>query len=208
MDAHVNVAVFYHSETAQLLRLALAAADGASDAGGEVRVRRVGRPVSLARLSPRAESIPFLRDGERGPEAGPADLEWADVALFGTATPFGVQLDALTRFIDATVPLWLAGKLAAKVYGAFTAAAAVHGGPSRRLVSLTDVFHHWGGIVLPLGGRDPIGRRSGEPDGSSPVGARSAPFDAELTVARRQGRRATDAARALKAGRLLLADVA
>src|SRR5688500_6850008 len=110
MDAHVNVAVFYHSETAQLLHLALAAADGALDAGGEVRVRRIGRRDSAARMSPRADPIPFPRDGERSQQAGAADLEWADVALFGTATPYGVRLDPPTRFIDATVPLWLAGK--------------------------------------------------------------------------------------------------
>ena len=208
MDAHVNVAVFYHSETAQLLHLALAAADGALDAGGEVRVRRIGRRESAARVSPRADPIPFPRNGERSQQAGAADLGWADVALFGTATPYGVRLDPLTRFIDATVPLWLAGKLAEKVYGAFTTAAAVHGGPGRRLVSLTDVFHHWGGLIVPLGGRDPLGRRSVEVDGSSPPAARGAPFDTELAVARSQGRRATEAARALKAGHLLLADVA
>ena len=33
------------------------------------------------------------------------DLDWADVALFGTATPYGVALDPLTRYIDAAVPL-------------------------------------------------------------------------------------------------------
>lgn len=190
MYAHVKVAVIYQGESEQVCRLALAAGEGAWDAGAEVRMRRLGR---------RAERIP---------QARPADLAWADVALFGTATPFGVRLDSLTRFIDATVPLWLAGKLAEKVYGAFTTAAAVHGGPGRRLVSLTDVFHHWGGLIVPLGGRDPLGRRSVEVDGSSPPAARGASFDTELAVARSQGRRATEAARALKAGHLLLADVA
>lgn len=211
MCAHVNVAVIYHGETEQLCRLALAAAEGAWDAGGEVRVRRLGR---LGRLAPpegmpsRPESVGTCPDLERIPLAGLADLAWAEVALFGTATPYGVTLDRLTRFIDAAVPLWRAGRLAEKVYGAFTTAASVHGGPTRRLVSLTDVFQHWGGIIVPLKGRDPIERPIGEPDDASPLATHGAPFEAELAAARSQGRRATETARALKVGHLLLADVA
>lgn len=188
MDAHVKVAVIYHCETAQVCRLALAAGEGAWDAGAEVRMRRLGRHATAG---PHVARIP---------EARPADLAWADVALFGTATPYGVTLDPLTRFIDAAVPLWRAGGLAEKVFGAFTAAASAHGGPTRRLVSLTDVLHHWGGIIVPLVGRDPADRLEGEPDGAG--------LDAGLAAARRQARRATATAAALKVGQLLLADVA
>ena len=168
MYAHVKVAVIYQGESEQVCRLALAAGEGAWDAGAEVRMRRLGR---------RAERIP---------QARPADLAWADVALFGTATPYGVTLDALTRFVDAVVPLWRAGRLSRKVYGAFTAAASVRGGPTHRLASLADVFQHWGGIIVPLG----------------------SPFEAEPAAARRQARRAVETAGALKVGRLFLADVA
>jgi NAD(P)H dehydrogenase (quinone) len=170
MHPHVKVAVFQHGEAAPLRRLARAAADGARDAGGEVRLRS---------LSPRGATTP-------------ADLEWADVALFGTATPYGVVLDRLTRFVDGAVPLWRSGALAGKVYGAFTAAAAAHGGADRRRVSLTDVFHHWGGIIVPLEGRDTLGRDARTPD----------------EAARRLGRRATETARALVGEHLLLAHVA
>jgi NAD(P)H dehydrogenase (quinone) len=213
MYVHVKVAVIYHSVTEQVGRLALAATDGAWDAGGEVRVRRLGQLAPLGEMHVRPECVEVLRETERMPEASPADLEWADVALFGTATPYSATLDSLTQFIDATVPLWRAGKLADKVYGAFTTAATVHGGSDGRLVSLADVFHHWGGIVVPLRPCDPISRQIGQPD----VAARDARLvirgapgvsAAELAAARSQGRRATETARALKAGRRLLADVA
>ena len=208
MYVHVKVAVIYHSVTAQVCRLALAATDGAWDTGGEVRVRRLGQLAPLGEMHLRPEWVDVLRDTECLPEASPADLEWADVALFGAATPYGAALDRLTQFIDATVPLWRAGKLAEKVYGAFTPAATVHGGPNGRLVSLADVFHHWGGIVVSLRPCDPISRQIGEPDGTTLLARRGAPLAAELAAARSQGRRATETARALKAGRRLLAEVA
>jgi len=190
MYAHVKVAVLYQCDTAQVCRLALAASEGAWDAGAEVRVRRLGR---------RAERIP---------QARPADLDWADVALFGTATPYGVTLDALTRYVDAVVPLWRAGRLREKVYGAFTAAASVRGGPTRRLASLADVFQHWGGIIVPLAGRDPLEQPVGGPDAGRPLATIGSPFELELAAARHQGRRATELAAALQVGQRFLADVA
>ena len=208
MYVQVKVAVIYHGATEQVYRVALAAADGAWDAGGEVRVRRLGQLVPAEGTRSPLEWREVVGDGECIPEASPADLEWADVALFGTTTPYGVVLDRLTQFIDATVPLWRAGKLAEKVYGAFTSAAAAHGGPNGRHVSLTDVFHHWGGIVVPLRSSDPISRQIGQPGGAARGAARGSPIAAELAAARSQGQRATETARALKAGRHLLADVA
>ncbi|HEU4628724.1 MAG TPA: hypothetical protein VFS08_03235 [Gemmatimonadaceae bacterium] len=208
MSMPVKVAVFYQGETELVCRLALAAATGVEDADGEVRLRSLGRPVPSATIYARPEFVRVLRALERTPDASPADLAWADAALFGTATPYGMTLDPLTRFIDATVPLWRVGTLAEKVYGGFTAATAAHGRPGRRLVSLTDVFHHWGGIIIPLEGRDPIGGQPGERDGISPLAAHRSPVEAELAAARRQGRRATEIVRALKARHVRFADVA
>ena len=208
MELQVKVVVIYHGVTEQVCRLAQAAADGTRDAGGVVRLRRVGQLAPAEGTYWSREYLALLRETEVIPEASPEDVEWADVALFGMATPYGATLDALTQFIDATVPLWRAGKLAEKVYGAFTAAATVHGGPNGRLVSLADVFHHWGGIVVPLRPRDQVARHVGQSDGAPQLEMRGARIESELAAARSQGRRATETARALKAGRCLLADVA
>jgi NAD(P)H dehydrogenase (quinone) len=196
----VRVAVFCHGTAERVWRLALAAAEGAWDAGGEVRVRRLGPLVPPGTVYACPELVRVLRDAEHVPEAEPADLAWADAALFGTATPYGVALDRLTLFVDAAVPLWRAGRLGGKVYGAFTAAAGAHGGPERRLASLTDVFHHWGGVIVPLEGRDPIGGHVGEPGGAA-AAVPGAPSDPEGAAAWRQGRRVTETAGALAAGR-------
>jgi NAD(P)H dehydrogenase (quinone) len=208
MYVHVKVVVIYHSVTEHVYRLALAATDGAWDAGGEVRVRRIGQLVAPEGNQPRPDWAEILDDARCIPEVSTADLEWADVALFGTPTPYSVTVDGLTEFIDATVPAWRAGKLTEKVYGAFTSAATVHGGPEGRLVSLVDVFHHWGGIVVPLRVRDAAARELARAGGVTRLAARGSLFGAELAAARSLGQRATETARALKAGRRLLAEVA
>ena len=208
MYVSVKVVVIYHGETEPVYRLALSATDGAWDAGGEVRVRRVGRLVPPAGAHERPEWLEVLRDRACIPEASAADLAWADVALFGTAVPNGAVVDRLRQFVDATTPLWRGGQLAEKVYGAFTAGAPARGAAGSRLVTVTDLFHQWGGIIVPLDPRDPCARQIGHSPNAARYAARGTPLESELAAARGQGRRATETARALKAGRSLLADVA
>jgi NAD(P)H dehydrogenase (quinone) len=211
MYVHVKVALFYYGVSEQVYRLAVAATGGAWDAGGEVRVCRIREPVPPETTYARPAWIEILRDFEGVPEASPADLEWADVALFGTATPYNTVADGLSEFIHATVPLWRAGKLAEKVYGAFTSAATVRCRRDGRLVLLDDVFHHWGGIVVPLRSDEatsPEAGRPGAPSREARRSTRGSPTETELAAARDQGQRATETARALQAGRRVLADVA
>jgi NAD(P)H dehydrogenase (quinone) len=42
-----------------------------------------------------------------------------------------------------------------------------HGGHETTLVSLYNVFAHWGGVIVPLGYADPIVFETGNPYGSS-----------------------------------------
>src|SRR5947199_2481007 len=109
----------------------------------------------------------------------------------------------LKQFIDITGPLWQQGKLAGKVYGAFTSAATAHGGHESTLLSLANVFYHWGGIIVPPGYTDPIQFQFGPPYGTSfqPSRGGAGPSAMVLAAARYQGRRAAEIAAALKAGR-------
>ena len=208
MSVKTRVAVICQSVAdPRVYHLAMAATAAAWDAGAEVRVRRVGEVAAPdgARANPECEEI--LRDCEYIPEATPADLEWADVALFGTPTRDGAVVGHLKRFIDATVPLWKEGKVASKVYGVFTGAARREG-TGTRLLSLADVFAYWGGIVVAPAGPAVLVRRDAAP--CAPAAARTVPIptEAELAAAREQGRQAAEAAHALKAARCALADVA
>ena len=109
----------------------------------------------------------------------------------------------LKQFIDITGPLWHQGKLAGKVYSAFASAATAHGGHESTLLSLANVFYHWGGIIVPPGYTDPIQFQIGTPYGTSFQSSKDSegPSDMVLAAARYQGRRAAEVAAALKAGR-------
>lgn len=184
--------------------LAMAATGAAWDAGAEVRVRRVGEVTPPAEARSNPAWLEILRDCEYIPEASPDDLEWADVALFGTPTRDGAVVGHLKRFIDATVPLWKDGKVAGKVYGVFTGGAARREGSGTRLLSLADVFSYWGGIVVTPGAAAPLPGRELARDAS----ADATPTESELAAAREQGHQAAEAAHTLKAAQRTLADVA
>ena len=185
MYVQVKVVVICHGETAPAWRLALAATEGAWDAHGEVRLRRLGRRVPAADTRELREWDEVLRDATCIPEASPGDLAWADVVLLGTSAPDGVVVDRLRRFVDAAAPLWRDGGLAGKVFGAYTVRADAHERPGSRLATLRDVLRQWGGLVVPL-----------------------ASHESDPAAAAALGRRATETARALKSGRRDVAAVA
>ena len=95
------------------------------------------------------------------PEAQLDDLSWADVVIFGSPTRYGMVAAQLKQFIDTTGPLWAQGALANKVYSGFTSTATSHGGQETTLLSLFNVFYHWGGVVVDprLHRPEPVRRR-------------------------------------------------
>lgn len=121
--------------------------------------------------------------------------------LFGTPTRFGNPASQLRAFIDTTGIMWYQGKLADKVYSAFTASNTAHGGQESTILALGNTFYHWGGIIEAPGYTDPVQYKSGNPYGTSHVAGDGAPNDVALEAARHQARHAVDTAAALKAGR-------
>jgi NAD(P)H dehydrogenase (quinone) len=197
----VNAAIIYYSATGTVHELARAAAEGAEKAGAEVRLRKVAELASQHAIDANPAWGEHLRASGDVTEASLDDLEWADVVLFGTPTRFGTPASQLKTFIETSGPLWQQGKLADKVYTAFTAASTAHGGHEATLLALGHVFHHWGGIIVPPGYTDPIQFQTGNPYGTSHASAGGPPDEAALEAARFQARRAVDTAGALKAGR-------
>jgi NAD(P)H dehydrogenase (quinone) len=197
----VKVAIIYYSATGTVHALAEAAREGAEKAGAQVRLRKVRElaPPSAIEVNPAWGQ--HLHETADVPEAAHDDLAWADVVLFGTPTRFGTPASQLKAFIDTTGPLWQQGKLADKVYTALTASSTRHGGQEATLLALSNVFYHWGGIIVPPGYTDPIQFQSGNPYGTSHVAGDGAPDDVAREAARHQARRAVDVAAALKSGR-------
>jgi NAD(P)H dehydrogenase (quinone) len=197
----VNVAIIYYSATGTVHALACAAAEGAEKAGAQVRLRRVAETAPPAAISANPAWSRHLEEVADVPEAGLDDLGWADVVLFGTPTRFGNPASQLRAFIETTGGLWREGRLADKVYSAFTASSTAHGGQESTLLALGNTFYHWGGIIVPPGYTDPIQFTSGNPYGASHVAGDGPPGEVALDAARYQARRAVDTAAALKAGR-------
>jgi NAD(P)H dehydrogenase (quinone) len=197
----VNAAIIYYSATGTVHTLAGAAAEGAEKAGARVRLRKVAELAPPEAISTNPAWRQHLQDAADVIEAGLDDLAWADVVLFGTPTRFGNPASQLRAFIDTTGGLWFQGKLADKVYSAFTASNTAHGGQESTLLALANTFYHWGGIIVPPGYADPVQFKSGNPYGTSHVTGDGPPNEVALEAARYQARRAVDTAAALKAGR-------
>ncbi|GIJ30028.1 NAD(P)H:quinone oxidoreductase type IV [Micromonospora qiuiae] len=197
----VNTAIIYYSATGTVHALAQAAAEGAEKAGARVRLRRAAETAPPEAISARPEWTRHRQETADVAEASLDDLAWADAVLFGTPTRFGNPASQLRAFIDTTGGLWFHGKLADKVYSAFTASNTAHGGQESTLLALGNTFYHWGGIIVPPGYTDPVQFQSGNPYGTSHVAGDGPPGEVALQAARHQARRVVDTAAALKAGR-------
>lgn len=200
--ADVNILVAFYSRNGSTERMALEVAEGATNAGAEVRVRRV-RDFVHEDIVSRVPGWKENRDRMHSAYGAPseADAEWADGILFGTPTRFGAVTAELKAFIDSLGGLWFRGRLVGKAGSAFTSTSTPHGGNESTLISVYNPMAHLGMIIVPLGYADPVLFRAGTPYGSSTVsGQNNAPPTADdLEVARFQGRRVAEVARALKA---------
>ncbi len=188
-----KVAVIYYSSTGTVHALAEAVAEGATSAGADVRLRRV------AELAPddAIDQNPLWRRHADATatiaQASVEDLAWADAYAFGTPTRFGAPAAQLKQFIDETGGLWHEGRLADKPVTAFTSAYNRHGGSEATILSLANVFYHWGALIVPPGYTDPVVYGAGgNPYGTSFVTSSAngdGPDTAALDAARHQGRR-------------------
>jgi NAD(P)H dehydrogenase (quinone) len=131
---------------------------------------------------------------------------------FGTPTRFGAPAAQLKQFIDQAGGLWQEGGLTDKPVTAFTSAFNRHGGSEATILSLANVFYHWGALIVPPGYTDPVVYAAGgNPYGTSFVTgpAGEGPDAAALEAARHQGRRlAQITIRLLGAGREAMAEAA
>lgn len=190
----VKTAVIYYSATGGTHKLAEAVAEGAREAGSEVRLLKVKELAPEQAIASNEGWGNHLRETTHIPEATNADLEWADAIIFGTPTRYGGAASQLRQFIDATGPLWGKGALVDKVGSAFTSAATVHGGQEATILSLLTTFYHWGSIVVTPAYADPIQFAMGNPYGASFTSQNGAvsPDETALAAAKFQGRRVVE----------------
>jgi NAD(P)H dehydrogenase (quinone) len=198
----VNVLIVFYSRNGSTEALAQAIAEGARAEGADVRLRRtrelVGEDV-MAKAPNWIENARRMNEQHEAP-AG-SDAEWADAIVFGTPTRFGNVSSELKAYVDSLGGLWFQGKLVGKVGSAFTSTSTPHGGNESTIITMYNFMAHLGLIIVPLGYGDPAVFGAGTPYGASSVSGQNntPPTEADLAVARYQGRRVAQVARALKA---------
>lgn len=192
-----NVAIVYYSATGTNEALARAVAEGAAQAGAEVRVLRVPETAPDAAIDGNPAWRAYVDRDDLDPLATHDDLDWADAIVFGTPTRFGNVAAQLKSFIDTTGGLWFAGKLANKVYAGFTSAMNPHGGQETTLLALYNSLYHFGGYIVTPGYTDPsVFAAGGNPYGPSvttgPNG--DGPTEQDAAHARYLGKRVAETA--------------
>lgn len=193
-----HVLIVYYSATGNTRALAHALAEGAQQAGADVRVRRVAETAPPDAIARNPRWTAYLQ-GEQDDLAVLDDLTWAHGLALGSPTRFGGPAAQLKAFLDTTGGLWAQGRLARLVGTTFTSASTRHGGLESTILAINNVYYHWGAVVLPLGYPDRhVQKVTGNPYGASFVDDGSGPGEAELTTARTQGARLARVAAALR----------
>lgn len=209
-----KVAIVYYSGTGNVHKLAAAAAEAAEKEGADTRLRRVPEFVDGS-LAPEftewtqawSENAEAIKDT---PAATIEDLDWADAVLWGTPGRFGLIAAPLKHFIELAWPLHARRGLVDKVMSSFTSTGSPHGGQESTILSLNNVFYHWGAIIAPPGVADDIqlAPSNGNPYGVSSVsGPKAIPgrlaenvTDDNLAAIEYQTRRTIEIAAALRQG--------
>lgn len=166
--ANVNLAVIYYSMGGTNHQLSQWAAEGAKEAGAEVKVLKVPElaPQSVIEGNPTWKA--HVEATKDVPEVTLNDLEWADAIIFSVPTRFGNMPAQMKQFLDTTGGLWFNGKLVNKVVSAMSSAQNPHGGQEATILSLYTTMYHWGAIVAAPGYTDPVTfAAGGNPYGTS-----------------------------------------
>ncbi|MBI0434562.1 NAD(P)H:quinone oxidoreductase [Roseomonas sp. KE0001] len=200
-----KILVLYYSSYGHIETMAQAVAEGARQvAGTEVVIKRVPEtaPEEVAKAA-------HFKLDQAAPIATVAELPDYDAIILGTPTRFGRMASQMASFLDQTGGLWFQDKLVGKVGSVFTSTASQHGGQETTLVSNMVNLLHYGMVVvgLPYSEKrltDITAVNGGTPYGATTIangdGSRQ-PSEAELEMAKFQGRHVAEVTNALVKGR-------
>ncbi|SMP45710.1 NAD(P)H:quinone oxidoreductase type IV [Anoxynatronum buryatiense] len=149
-----KLAIVFYSSTGTNFQLAQWAAEGAKEAGAEVRLLKVPELMPQAIVEADPAKMKHQQNVKEVPEVSPEDLEWADAIIFSVSARFGNMASPMKAFFDSLGGLWFQGKLANKVVSAMTSAQNPHGGQEAVILSLYTSMYHWGAIVAAPGYTD------------------------------------------------------
>jgi NAD(P)H dehydrogenase (quinone) len=195
-----KVLILYHSSYGHIERMAKAVAEGATEAGAEVAIRRV--PELMNEEHARQAGMKWQQEAQF---ARVEELPDYDAIIVGTPTRFGNMAAQMRNFWDMTGPLWAKGSLIGKVGSAFTSSATGGGNEATILTVIPTLIHHgmiYVGVPYSVSELLDISEvRGGSPYGAATMaggdGSRQ-PSAKELAIAKAQGRRVAEVATKLK----------
>lgn len=162
-----KLSVIYYSATGHGAAMAKRVGAAAEAAGAEVRIRQVAETRDPESFAQNPAWTAHYEATKELPAATGDDIVWADAVIFGSPTRFGSVASQLRAFLDSLGGIWSEGKLADKVYAAFTSTNTAHGGQETTILSLYITLMHFGGIIVPPGYTDPLKYVDGNPYGAS-----------------------------------------
>ncbi|GLT11997.1 NAD(P)H dehydrogenase (quinone) [Sulfitobacter porphyrae] len=202
-----KVLVLYYSSYGHIETMAKAVAEGVSDAGASVVLKRVPEIVPDRVAAKAGYKVDQIAE-----TASVAELADYDGIIIGTPTRFGNMASQMKNFLDQAGGLWAQDALVGRVAGVFTSTGSQHGGQESTILSTHIVLMHLGLAVAGLPYSFKGQNRMDEITGGSPYGASTLADDGnggdrqpsknELDGARFQGRHIAELAAALAAGRL------
>ncbi len=203
MSDTVKIVIVFYSRNGSTAALAEGIAEGARAEGAQVELRRVDEFISDSIIS----NVPGWQESRerlkaKYPQPTLEDAETADAIIFGSPTRFGNVSAELKSYVDSLGGLWQRGVLNGKVGSAFTSTSSLHGGNESTNISMYNFMAHLGLVIVPLGYGDPALFVAGTPYGASTVSGQNnaPPTEEDLAVARHQGKRVAQVAKALKQG--------
>jgi len=107
----------------------------------------------------------------------------------------------LKTFLDTTAILWKDNVLYGKPVTFFTEASTVHGGHETTILTMSTYAYHFGMIIVPIGYGIPElfqTTTGGGPYGATHLGSKEELDEMERKIARFQGKRITEVAKAIK----------
>lgn len=193
----MKILIAFYSRNGSTEVLARAVAEGAREAGAEVRLRRVREIVGEDVM----KAVPGWLENARRMNAEhqaptPDDAVWADGVIFGTPTRFGSVSSELKAWIDGLGGLWAKGLLNGKAGSIFSSTSTAHGGNEATILGLYPPLAHLGFVIVPTGYADGVMYAAGTPYGATSISGQNAaaPSGVDLAVARFQGRRVAQVA--------------
>ncbi|WIK64455.1 NAD(P)H:quinone oxidoreductase [Gleimia hominis] len=160
-----KLAVIYYSATGHGTKMAKIVEEAAKEAGADVRVRHIKETVDPEVFANNPAWTANYNATKDLPPASGEDIEWADAVIFGSPTRFSNVTGQFQSFLDTLGGLWAEGKLADKVYAAFTSSSTLHGGQETTLMKMYQSIIHMGGYIVAPGYTDPLKFTDGNPYG-------------------------------------------